>query len=90
MLGRFTSYDFKKMQRRSYYPQNQQIVSTITQGSSSMVPSSRPVTPNTIAGDGDLVRPDSVNGSAYDDEDIDYSDIEEKCVNPIVPLWPGV
>lgn len=30
-----------------------------------MVPSSRPVTPNTIAGDGDLVRPDSVNGSAY-------------------------
>ncbi|KIP05503.1 hypothetical protein PHLGIDRAFT_74242 [Phlebiopsis gigantea 11061_1 CR5-6] len=65
MEEQFTSYDFKKMQRRSYYPQNQQIVSTITQGSSSMVPSSRPVTPNTIAGEGDLVRPDSVNGSAY-------------------------
>ena len=52
------------MQRRSYYPQNQQIVSTVTATSSSGVVSSRPVTPTTMAGDGD-VRPDSVNESVY-------------------------
>lgn len=61
---RFTSYDFKKMQRRSYYPQNNpQIVSTVTATSSSGVVSSRPVTPATIPdGTGAL---ESVNGSAY-------------------------
>jgi serine/threonine kinase 32 len=41
---RFTNYDFKKMQRRSYYPQNQ-IVSTMTATSSTGINSSRPVTP---------------------------------------------
>ncbi|KIJ20761.1 hypothetical protein PAXINDRAFT_165601 [Paxillus involutus ATCC 200175] len=46
MEEQFTSYDFKKMQRRSYYPQNQQIVSSIT-ATSSMggLVASRPVTP---------------------------------------------
>ena len=38
------------MQRRSYYPQTQ-IISTVTAGSSSG-PASRPVTPMTIANDG--------------------------------------
>lgn len=42
---RFTNYDFRKMHRRSYYPQNQQIVSQVTATSSiGMVPS-RSVTP---------------------------------------------
>lgn len=45
---RFTSYDFRKMQRRSYYPQNQ-IVSTAT-ATSSIPASSRPVTPMTTVG----------------------------------------
>lgn len=62
-VPRFTSYDFKQMQRRSYYPQNQQIISTITAGSSSGVVSSRPGTPTTIPGD--AVHTDSTNGSAY-------------------------
>jgi serine/threonine kinase 32 len=41
----FTSYDFKKMQRRSYYPQNQQIMTTVTATSSMGMVPSRPVTP---------------------------------------------
>ncbi|KAJ8516872.1 hypothetical protein ONZ45_g5877 [Pleurotus djamor] len=46
MEEQFTSYDFKKMQRRSYYPQNQHIVSTVTATSSSGPGlASRPVTP---------------------------------------------
>jgi serine/threonine kinase 32 len=48
MEEQFASYDFKKMLRRSYYPQNQQIVSTITATSSTGgLVSSRPVTPTT-------------------------------------------
>jgi len=45
MEEQFTSYDFKKMQRRSYYPQNQQIMTTVTATSSTGVVPSRPVTP---------------------------------------------
>lgn len=44
MEEQFTPYDFKKMQRRSYYPHNQQLISTAT-GTSSGVASSRPATP---------------------------------------------
>ncbi|RDB20883.1 Serine/threonine-protein kinase 32A [Hypsizygus marmoreus] len=44
MEEQFTSYDFKKMQRRSYYPHNQHIISTAT-GTSSGMASSRPGTP---------------------------------------------
>ncbi|KAM6496911.1 Protein kinase-like domain containing protein [Amanita muscaria] len=44
MEEQFTSYDFKKMQRRSYYPHNQHLVSTVT-ATSSGVASSRPGTP---------------------------------------------
>ena len=40
---RFTSYDFKKMQRRSYYPHNH-LISTVTATSSGLA-SSRPGTP---------------------------------------------
>ncbi|KIJ61970.1 hypothetical protein HYDPIDRAFT_95500 [Hydnomerulius pinastri MD-312] len=48
MEEQFTSYDFKKMQRRSYYPHNQQIVSSITAATSSTggLVASRPVTPS--------------------------------------------
>ena len=49
--SRFTPYDFKKMHRRSYYPQTQ-IISTVTATSSTGPASSRPVTPMTIANDG--------------------------------------
>ena len=41
---RFTSYDFRKMQRRSYYPHNQHLISTAT-ATSSGFQSSRPGTP---------------------------------------------
>ncbi|EGN91988.1 hypothetical protein SERLA73DRAFT_191774 [Serpula lacrymans var. lacrymans S7.3] len=47
MEDQFTSYDFKKMQRRSYYPHNQQIVSSVTASSTGGLVSSRPVTPAT-------------------------------------------
>ncbi|TBU30711.1 kinase-like protein [Dichomitus squalens] len=50
MEEQFTPYDFKKMQRRSYYPQTQ-IISTVT-ATSSTGPTSRPVTPMTIGNDG--------------------------------------
>jgi len=45
MEEQFTSYDFKTMNRRSYYPHNQQLVSTITAASTSGFTSSRPNTP---------------------------------------------
>lgn len=45
---RFTPYDFKKMHRRSYYPHNQQTVSTVTASESTgALVASRPVTPTT-------------------------------------------
>lgn len=47
-LNRFTTYDFKKMHRRSYYPHNQQLASTVTATSSTGLVSSRPVTPSVI------------------------------------------
>lgn len=62
---RFTIYDFKKMQRRSYYPQNQ--VTTMTATSSSGVIPSRPVTPSTNANDNVTVHGQghSMNGEHY-------------------------
>ncbi|KAK7679470.1 hypothetical protein QCA50_017524 [Cerrena zonata] len=60
MEEQFTPYDFKKMQRRSYFPHtNQQIMTTMTATSST----SRPVTPATISND--LGPNDSTNGLAY-------------------------
>ena len=57
---RFTIYDFRAMRRRSYYPQNQQIVSTVTATSSSGMVASRPVTPGeAINGRGDSIGLDS-------------------------------
>jgi serine/threonine kinase 32 len=48
MEEQFTPYDFKKMHRRSYYPHNQQIVSTVTASESTgALVASRPVTPAT-------------------------------------------
>jgi hypothetical protein len=43
-------YDFRRMHRRSYYPHNQQIVSTVTATSSSGMVASRPVTPAVLEG----------------------------------------
>jgi len=45
MEEQFATYDFKNMQRRSYYPHNQQIMTTITATSSTGMVPSRPVTP---------------------------------------------
>lgn len=46
MEEQFTAYDFKNMQRRSYYPQNQQQIMTTMTGTSSMgLAPSRPETP---------------------------------------------
>ncbi|KAF8585440.1 kinase-like protein [Ramaria rubella] len=45
MEEQFTSYDFRKMQRRSYYPLNQQLVSLGTATTSSGMGPSRPTTP---------------------------------------------
>ncbi|KAI9508187.1 AGC/YANK protein kinase [Russula earlei] len=56
MEEQFTIYDFRAMRRRSYYPQNQQIISTVTATSSSGVVASRPVTPGEIVNE----RSDSV------------------------------
>ena len=48
------------MRRRSYYPQNQQIVSTVTATSSSGMVASRPVTPGEpMSGRGDSIGLDS-------------------------------
>ncbi|KAF8515909.1 kinase-like domain-containing protein [Gautieria morchelliformis] len=45
MEEQFTSYDFRKMQRRSYYPHNQQLISSVTATTSSGMGPSRPTTP---------------------------------------------
>lgn len=61
--ARFTSYDFKKQQRRSYYPSNQQVdtqIATVATGTSSTGAVSRPVTPGTEIG-----QMDSLSGDAY-------------------------
>ncbi|KAF5383674.1 hypothetical protein D9615_003670 [Tricholomella constricta] len=67
MEEQFTSYDFKKMQRRSYYPHNQHIVSTAT-GTSSGMASSRPATPaNDLRVDNGI----SIAGQSLDGGDSD-------------------
>ncbi|KAH7881789.1 kinase-like domain-containing protein [Phlebopus sp. FC_14] len=77
MEEQFTSYDFKKMQRRSYYPHNQQIVSSITAMSSTGgLVASRPVTPTDHRAEGLTAH----DGSVYDSgghvqmENIKYSE----------------
>jgi serine/threonine kinase 32 len=54
---RFTIYDFRAMHRRSYYPHNQQIITTVTASSSGVV-ASRPVTP----GAGDVINGSNLIG----------------------------
>jgi serine/threonine kinase 32 len=49
MEDQFTTYDFKAMKRRSYYPHNQQIITTVTATSSIGLVGSRPTTPVTLA-----------------------------------------
>ncbi|KAI0331480.1 kinase-like protein [Cubamyces sp. BRFM 1775] len=68
MEEQFTSYDFKKMQRRSYYPQTQ-IATTVTATSSTGPNSSRPVTPMTIGNDG------TQEGYPYNQKPISEHDI---------------
>jgi serine/threonine kinase 32 len=77
---RFTPYDFKRMHRRSYYPQNQQIVSTVT---ATFRVSSRPVTPTTIPGDADGAVVDSVNGSTYGHKPHDMDDMMDSQAIPM-------
>jgi len=62
MEEQFTTYDFKKMQRRSYYPHNQHLISTAT-GTSSGMASSRPGTPaNDLRVDGGI----TINSNSLD------------------------
>ncbi|KAI0793954.1 kinase-like protein [Fomes fomentarius] len=82
MEEQFTSYDFKKMQRRSYYPQTQ-IISTVT--SSTGPASSRPVTPMTIGNDGTQDYPfnqkpihDDVGMGIHDSPVVEMVDFSEK------------
>ena len=83
---RFTIYDFRAMHRRSYYPQNQQIVSTVTATSSSGMVASRPVTPGEpISGRGDSIGldshvvPDEFKGHASEvHHHMEVHDISEK------------
>ena len=49
---RFTTYDFRKMNRRSYYPANQQIATQMTATSSTGIVNSRPETPIMPLGNG--------------------------------------
>jgi len=51
------------MHRRSYYPHNQQLISTVTATSSSGVVASRPVTPGDIINGG---RSDSIGLDSHD------------------------
>ncbi|CCM02550.1 uncharacterized protein FIBRA_04653 [Fibroporia radiculosa] len=81
MEEQFTSYDFKKMQRRSYYPQNQQIISTVT-ASSSGPAYSRPVTPMTIGPDG-LHEEYALKQNVLRSSDEDFPDI------PLTPVSPS-
>lgn len=95
MEEQFQSYDFKKMQRRSYYPQNQQLVSTVTATSSTGPTSSRPVTPVTIGNDVSMdgyaiamkprVSADDVDMDAIAEDD---GIVEHEGVEPGVPASP--
>jgi len=70
MEEQFTPYDFKKMHRRSYYPHNQQLVSTVTAtDSTGALVASRPVTPaaNDQRSDGAMIRPHGLGD--YDSPD---------------------
>jgi hypothetical protein len=58
------------MRRRSYYPHNQQLISTVTATSSSGVVASRPVTPGDIInGRSDSIGVDSHDAHGPPDED---------------------
>jgi serine/threonine kinase 32 len=70
--SRFTSYDFKKTQRRSYYPHNEHTTSTVTATSSIM--ESRPVTP--VPHDLGLDSVQGADGTHHNGTPIsDYNDI---------------
>ncbi|KAE9400385.1 kinase-like protein [Gymnopus androsaceus JB14] len=73
MEDQFTPYDFKKMQRRSYYPHNQQLISTATATSSGLA-SSRPATP---AND---LRPDTAVGINHSSLDL-HSGADAEAMN---------
>jgi serine/threonine kinase 32 len=72
MEEQFTSYDFKKTQRRSYYPHNEHTTSTVTATSSIM--ESRPVTP--VPHDLGLDSVQGADGTHHNGTPIsDYNDI---------------
>jgi len=60
MEEQFTTYDFRNMHRRSYYPHNQQIISQMTVTSSTGFAASRPETPNLT----ERIYPDDSNAPA--------------------------
>ena len=78
---RFTTYDFKKMARRSYFPQNQRI-GEITTASSSTGVTSRPVTPLTDVGQAESALnqklPRQSEHRTPDSETIPMGDMNEK------------
>ncbi|KAF8987238.1 kinase-like domain-containing protein [Cyathus striatus] len=62
MEDQFTPYDFKKMQRRSYYPQNQQLVSTVTATSSGLASTGLDTPANDLRSEQGVV----INGTSLD------------------------
>jgi len=76
---RFKIYDFRAMHRRSYYPHNQQIVSTVTATSSLGVIASRPVTPGEVGNGLDIQLPDESKG--HDHHHLQDHDINEKDIS---------
>ncbi|EPQ56369.1 kinase-like protein [Gloeophyllum trabeum ATCC 11539] len=76
MEEQFTTYDFKKMQRRSYYPHNQQIVSTVTATSSTGMTGvpSRPVTPGDFQSEQGLTANGAAIGVARTTDEFNESD----------------
>jgi len=81
MEEQFTSYDFKKMQRRSYYPHNH-LISTATATSSGLA-SSRPGTPaNDLRVENSGLRVESHDmriegGIVYNNGSLELNDSEE-------------
>ncbi|KAI0791634.1 AGC/YANK protein kinase [Irpex lacteus] len=81
MEEQFTSYDFKKQQRRSYYPSNQQVdtqIATVATATSSTGVVSRSNTPATEIG-----QMESVNGSAYGRKASHEPPLERRDVIPL-------
>lgn len=78
---RFTTYDFKKMHRRSYYPHNQQIISQATGTSSTGYAASRPVTPSGIEPERNDEQEQSEGGGVYGMQPMKEHGVSEAVTN---------